>query len=105
MNTSSNLLKIPHIVSTLVGACAVLAIAWMASDKIAALHTNIITSDSLFLPLLYEERFFGSRLPSSSFLFPDFLYYAILHSGGASVVDAVIIAGLIQCAITTMLVA
>jgi hypothetical protein len=74
MNINSRLPKGGNAAWILIGAVAIAALAWLAGRKISATHINIITSDTLFLPLLYDERFFGSRLHSSSCHFPDFLY-------------------------------
>src|SRR4051794_14929153 len=90
------------IVWSLLGLLTLAVVAVLSSTKIAGTHLNIVDSDTLYIPLLYEQWTSGFRTPPSTYFFPDLLYYATTHLFTADVVRALIIAGLLQSSINTI---
>jgi len=89
----------------LLGSLALLILAWASGHRIETSQLNIVSSDSLYIPLLYEGSILSFRTSSASNLFPDWAYYAASHAIGLKPIDALLMAGILQCSITTMLLA
>jgi hypothetical protein len=87
------------------GLVAVVLLAMFAAYRIRVLHLNIVQSDSLYIPLLFESSVLDFRPPSANYLFPDYLYYAISHAFIDERAQALLFAGMMQCAVTTALLA
>jgi len=90
---------------TLSAALALGLLALASAHRIGATGLDIVSSDSLYLPLLYEGSIFGFRLSSASNLFPDLVYYALARATGQDEIGALLSAGMLQCALTTALLA
>jgi len=88
---------------TLAGALALGLLALASAHRIGASGLDIVSSDSLYLPLLYEGNILGFRLSSASNLFPDLLYYAVARAAGQDEIGALVMAGILQCSVTTLL--
>lgn len=94
-----------EVLPALLGSLALLILAWASGHRIEISQLNIVSSDSLYIPLLYEGSILSFRTSSASNLFPDWAYYAASHAIGLKPIDALLMAGVLQCSITTMLLA
>jgi hypothetical protein len=102
MTTSSSPTGL-EVLPARLGSLALLLLAWLSGHRIGLSQLNIVNSDSLYLPLLYESSIVSFRTGSASNLFPDWAYYAVSHAIGLAPIDALLMAGILQCSITTML--
>src|SRR4051812_20827548 len=93
-----------ELASVCVGAAAVSSMVFVAAMRIAAARINIVTADSLYLPLLFQGHLLDFRTPSSTYVFPDLLYFGVAHAISADSGTALIAAGLIQYLVTNILV-
>jgi len=87
----------------LAGLGALVALAVVAGVQFNASQFNVVHSDTLYIPLLYESSILGFRTAADSNLFPDWLYYAAARRVTPEPIEALLLAGVLQCAITTLL--
>lgn len=89
----------------LLGCLALVILAWASGLRIEASHLDIVSSDTLYIPLLAEGSPFSFRTSTASNLFPEGVYYAAVQALGVQPIDGLLIAGILQCSITTLFLA
>ena len=94
-----------EVALVLAGVLALALLALASADRIGATGLDIVSSDSLYLPLLFDGSILSFRLSSASNLFPETIYYAVARAAGQDEVDALLTAGILQCSVTTLLLA